>query len=210
MSHYKHMYACGEHIAAQCRCPGPKETTILDVVCPTCGAKPRIKDMIKSVPDFPIPGVTFRDFSPILRDPIAFKHLIKSMSDKVKRTCPYLIGGVDARGFILGTAIAYELGLPFVMIRKGGKMPDVVGVNYACEYGTGRYEMARPEYSMQRIHIVDDVLATGGSLQAIVDLAKAEGYDVTGCSVLIDLEYLHKPDFKVWGMAVESEIRIED
>ena len=145
------------------------------------------KDYITEVPNFPIKGVNFKDISPLLADQETFRSAIAEMGDLVGKVPDYWIG-IDARGFIFASALAVYFGGGVVMCRKKGKLPPpVVSESYTLEYDTATLEMK--EGSGTAV-IVDDVLATGGTLRAVNHLAKKSGYDVKDNLVLIDLKYV--------------------
>ena len=163
-----------------------------------------LKRLIWDVPDFPKPGILFRDISPLLRS--HFAETIEAMdglfSEAEWREVD-AVAGIESRGFILGAAMAARRGKGFVPVRKQGKLPPpVVDVPYALEYGTGVLEMQRGE---GRLLLIDDVLATGGTLAASATLARIAGYDIAGLGVLIDLKLVH--DFKWEGMTTRTVIK---
>jgi len=145
-----------------------------------------LKSAIRDVPDFPSPGILFRDIAPLLRD--RFEDTIRAMdgllSDVEWREIE-AIAGIESRGFILGAALAARRGKGFVLVRKKGKLPPpVVDVSYDLEYGSGVLEMQRGSGNLL---LVDDVLATGGTLSAAANLCERAGYQVKALAVLIDL-----------------------
>ena len=144
---------------------------------------------IRTVPDWPAPGVQFRDITPLLQDPKVFRVLIDTFVHRYMDRRPDVVAGLDARGFILGSVVAYELGVGFVPIRKKGKLPfTTVEETYELEYGTDSLEMHDDAIAAgQRVLIVDDLLATGGTAKATVDLVQQGGGSVVGVSVLIEL-----------------------
>ena len=145
------------------------------------------KNYVIEVPNFPIKGVNFKDISPLLADQETFRSAIVEMGDLVGKVPDYWIG-IDARGFIFASALAIYFGGGVVMCRKKGKLPPpVVSESYTLEYDTATLEMK--EGSGTAV-IVDDVLATGGTLRAVNHLAKKSGYDVKDNLVLIDLKYV--------------------
>ena len=158
------------------------------------------KDYIKEIPDFPIEGVNFKDISPLLADYRTFRSAVVDMGRLVKN--PNYWVGIDARGFIFASALATSFGGGVVMCRKAGKLPPpVTRKRYQLEYGTEWIEMKEGRGT---VVIVDDVLATGGTLQASNDLAKMVGYDVVDNLVLIDLQYV--PRLEIFDLEVKSLI----
>ena len=158
------------------------------------------KDYIKEIPDFPIEGVNFKDISPLLADYRTFRSAVVDMGRLVKN--PNYWVGIDARGFIFASALSVWFGGGLVMCRKAGKLPPpVTRKRYQLEYGTEWIEMKEGRGT---VVIVDDVLATGGTLQATNDLAKMVGYDVVDNLVLIDLQYV--PRLEIFDLEVKSLI----
>ncbi len=145
-----------------------------------------LKSFIANVPDFPQPGILFRDISPLLRDHFdATLDALDTLLTPPQWQSIDAIAGIESRGFILGAALAARRGKGFVLVRKQGKLPPpVVDVPYALEYGTGILEM---QPGRGRLLLVDDVLATGGTLTAAAELCARAGYDVQALMVLIDL-----------------------
>jgi len=152
-----------------------------------------MKQIIRDVPDFPAPGVMFRDITPVLQDAKAFKEVIDSMVECAAPMKPDVIVGIESRGFVLGTPIALELGVGFVPVRKAGKLPaDTLKAEYALEYGTNAVEIHRDAIEPgMRVVIIDDLLATGGTAKAAVDLVEQLGGKVAGLTFLIELEFFH-------------------
>ncbi len=151
-----------------------------------------MKKLIRDIPDFPAPGVMFRDITPVLQDPKAFKEVIDSMAECVVPTKPDVIVGIESRGFILGTPMAIQLGVGFVPVRKAGKLPaETLKAEYALEYGTNAVEIHRDAIEPgMRVAIVDDLLATGGTAKASIQLVEELGGIVVGANFLIELEFL--------------------
>ena len=148
------------------------------------------KRLIKEVPDFPIKGVNFKDISPLLADQQMFLSAIADMGRLVKNPDYWI--GVDSRGYLFASAIAIQFGGGVVCARKEGKTPgDKISITYDLEYGTATLEL---QPGNGDVVIVDDVLATGGTLQATNDLANKAGYNVLGNIVLVDLEYVPRID----------------
>lgn len=152
-----------------------------------------MKELIRDIPDFPAPGVLFRDITPVLQDPNALKEVIDSMVETVSAMKPDVIVGIESRGFILGVPVAVELGIGFVPVRKSGKLPaETIKAEYALEYGTNVVEIHRDAITPgMRVAIVDDLLATGGTAKAAVQLVEELGGKIAGISFLIELEFLN-------------------
>ena len=145
---------------------------------------------MRRVPDFPLPGVLFEDLTPVLADAEAFALVVDTLAERVKECGADLIAGLDARGFLLGSAVAYRLGLGILAIRKAGKLPPpVFSQEYALEYGTEALEVPHDDSLVRdkRIVLVDDVLATGGTLSAAASLLERAGAVVTGCAVVLEV-----------------------
>lgn len=151
-----------------------------------------LKTRIREVPDWPEPGVGFKDISPLLRDPVALQQAISSLADWTREQRPDLVLGAEARGFILGAAVAAEAGCGFIPARRPGKLPpETVGATYALEYGENSLELnADAIADGARVVIHDDVLATGGTVEAIGGLVERLGGEVVGVCFLIDLTFL--------------------
>jgi adenine phosphoribosyltransferase len=148
--------------------------------------------LIRDVADFPKPGILFKDIMPMLADGPAFAAAVSAMADPWRAYPPGAVAGVEARGFILGAAIARELGVGFVPVRKPGKLPgDVHELAYALEYGEDRLQVQRDALAPgTRVLLVDDVLATGGTLLAAARLLGGIGVELAGAAVLVELEAL--------------------
>jgi adenine phosphoribosyltransferase len=148
-----------------------------------------LKTRIRHVPDFPKAGILFYDVTTLLRDPDGFRIAIDAMTSPFAGAGIDLVVGIESRGFILGSAVADRLGTGFVPVRKLGKLPaETVRASYALEYGTDCLEMHRDAITPgQRVLIVDDLLATGGTASAAVQLVKQLGGIVQGVAVLIEL-----------------------
>ena len=151
-----------------------------------------IKALIRDIPDFPSPGILFRDITPVLQDAKALNEVICSMVESIAPMKPDVIVGIESRGFILGVPVALELGVGFVPVRKAGKLPaETIRAEYALEYGTNVVEIHRDAITPgMRVVIVDDLLATGGTAKAAVQLVEELGGTVAGISFLIELEFL--------------------
>jgi adenine phosphoribosyltransferase len=151
-----------------------------------------LRDRVQNVPDWPEPGVTFRDITPLLRDKEALDQTIHQLAEWGKDARPDVVLGAEARGFILGAAIAREIGCGFVPARRPGKLPpETVGATYALEYGQNSLEL-HPETigPGDRVLIHDDVLATGGTVEAIAGLVEGLGGKVAGVAFIIELSFL--------------------
>ena len=144
---------------------------------------------IREVPDFPKPGILFRDITPVLADAEALAAATRHLADPFREGGLDLVIGIESRGFIFGALVARELGCGFVPVRKPGKLPAVVlRRSYALEYGEDAVEMHADALSSgQRVAIVDDLIATGGTARAAVDLARQSGAEVVGLSFLVEL-----------------------
>lgn len=152
-----------------------------------------LKSKIRDIPDFPKKGIIFKDMTPLLADPKAFKLAVDAIADNYKDKKIDVILGAEARGFIIGSALAYKLGAGFVPARKPGKLPSTVtSVEYALEYGIDSLEMHDDSIAKgHTVLIVDDVLATGGTAAAKVDLVRKMGGNLVGAAFLIELSFLN-------------------
>ena len=148
-------------------------------------------DLIREIPDFPKPGIIFQDITPLLSSPSAFAAVISKMSESLIDI--EVIGGVEARGFILGSALASKSYLGFVPFRKKGKLPHTTfGAQYGLEYGYDEIEVHTDAFQVgQKVLIVDDVLATGGTLLAAIELARKCGAVVVKVLVLLEIDFLN-------------------
>ncbi|MFI5823562.1 adenine phosphoribosyltransferase [Streptomyces rishiriensis] len=147
---------------------------------------------IRDVADYPEPGVMFKDITPLLADPAAFTALTDAFADIAVRTGATKIVGLEARGFILGAPVAVRAGLGFIPVRKAGKLPGAtLGQAYDLEYGSAEIEVHAEDLSTgDRVLIVDDVLATGGTAEASIQLIHRAGAEVAGVAVLMELGFL--------------------
>ncbi|MBD8061239.1 adenine phosphoribosyltransferase [Oceanitalea stevensii] len=146
---------------------------------------------VREVPDFPEPGVLFRDITPLLADGPAFAALVDALAERYRGKVD-AVAGLESRGFILAAPLAHALGVGMITIRKAGRLPGpVTGVDYTLEYGTARLEL-RPETvtADQRVLIIDDVLATGGTARAAIELIEGAGARVAGLTMLLELDEL--------------------
>ncbi|HHY93658.1 MAG TPA: adenine phosphoribosyltransferase [Firmicutes bacterium] len=152
----------------------------------------RVDDLaqkIRSIPDFPAPGVLFRDITPLLRDPVSLSRALELLAEPWQGAGVDLVAGVEARGFIVGVPVAERLGVGFVPVRKPGKLPWATEhMEYQLEYGTAAVEIHRDAIEPgQRILIMDDLLATGGTASAVKELVERAGGEVAGFGFLIEL-----------------------
>ncbi len=151
-----------------------------------------LKKLIREVPDFPIPGILFYDITTLLKDKKGFATLIDALSEHYIDKEVDLVLGMEARGFIFGPAVAYRLNAGFVPVRKPKKLPaEVARIEYALEYGKNTLEIHKDAVKKgQRVIIVDDLLATGGTAAATVELAKSLGADIAGLGFVVELDFL--------------------
>jgi adenine phosphoribosyltransferase len=150
----------------------------------------RIRALLRDVPDFPKPGVLFKDIAPLLADGDAFAAVIDALAGCAGDGVD-VVAGIEARGFLLAGALACELGAGLVPVRKAGKLPPpTVRRAYDLEYGSAEIEVPVGVLEGKRVYVVDDVLATGGTLAASLDLLARAGATVTGVGVLIEMEFL--------------------
>ena len=148
---------------------------------------------IRDVPDFPVDGILFKDITTLLQDPAAFREAIDQIHARVRELNPDVVVGMESRGFIFAAPLAYLLGAGFVPVRKLGKLPaETVSAEYELEYGTNTLEIHRDGIAQgQRVLVVDDLLATGGTVAATVDLVRQLGGNVVGTAFLIELKALN-------------------
>lgn len=153
------------------------------------GEKTVLRNAIRSIPDFPKPGILFRDFTPLLEDAALFRRLIDLMVRECADLSPAKVVGVDARGFIIGAALAHALGLGFVPVRKKGKLPsETISQSYELEYGHAELEIHTDSISAgERVLLVDDLLATGGTAGAALRLLDRLGARVERVLVVVEL-----------------------
>lgn len=150
-----------------------------------------IRNCVASYPDFPKEGITFRDIFPVLRNPSAFEDLISLICDSIKNKVDEVDGvlGLESRGFLIGTPVALRLKVPFIPIRKSGKLPGKLRqVKYALEYGTSSFEIQEDSITPNKKYVIlDDLLATGGTLEASINLVEMCGAKVSLCVIVIEL-----------------------
>jgi len=151
-----------------------------------------LKDHIRGIPDFPKPGILFYDISTLLRHAEAWQVAVERMAALVQGYQPTLLAGIESRGFLLAAPLALKLGCGFIMLRKRGKLPGAVtGLDYALEYGSDRIEIQSDAVQPgDRVVLVDDLLATGGTMKAGIDLLQQMGATVPAAAALIELTFL--------------------
>lgn len=165
-----------------------------------------LKKIIRDVPDFPKKGIVFKDITTILARPDAFREVVETVSGWAAKAQAQAIVGIESRGFIVGAPVAARLGLPFVPARKKGKLPyKTRAVTYALEYGTDAIEMHEDAFAPgQRVLVVDDLLATGGTMAACCRLVEDLGAKVVGCAFIVELGFLKGRaklnSYPVWAM----------
>lgn len=167
-----------------------------------------LKNRIRDIPDFPKEGIIFKDITTLLKDKEAFKKSVNLLAAKFRKEGIELVVGVEARGFIFGAALAYKLNAGFVPVRKKGKLPaKTKSVQYQLEYGTDVLEIHEDAiHPGSRVLIVDDLLATGGTVKAVSELVKSEGAVIAGVAFLVELGFLKGKD-KLKDLPVYSVIK---
>ena len=170
-----------------------------------------LKDHIRAVPDFPKPGILFRDITPLLAEPKALGEAVRRMAERFGADSVTSVAAAEARGFIFAAPLALELGVSFVPIRKPGKLPfDTHAFHYELEYGTDTLEMHTDAFDQgEKVLLVDDLLATGGTMNACVQLVRQPGVEIVGCAFLIELMPLRGRDLLA-PLDVFSLIQYED
>lgn len=151
-----------------------------------------LKQHIRGIPDFPKPGILFYDISTLIAHPQAWRHTVEAMAERIRPFAPERLIAIESRGFLTAAPLAYMLGCGFVMVRKQGKLPgEVVPHSYDLEYGTDTIEIQADGVTTgQRVVVLDDLLATGGTMQATVTLLRRLGADVAGAGCIIELSFL--------------------
>ena len=169
---------------------------------------PDLKKLIRDVPDFPRPGILFKDITTLLKQPDALRHAFDKLIERYRREKIDMVLGIESRGFIIAPALAYHLGAGFAPIRKAGKLPSsTVGEDYQLEYGTDRLEIHRDAIEPgQVVLIVDDLLATGGTARAAANLALKMKSDIAGLAFLVELEFLRGRE-KLGDLSVFSLVK---
>ena len=153
---------------------------------------PDLKRFIRDVPDFPRPGIVFKDITTLLKEPEALRYAFDKMVERYRGERIHIVVGIESRGFMLAPFLAYQLGAGFVPIRKVGKLPaETLGETYALEYGSDQLEMHTDAIETgQSVLIVDDLLATGGTARAAANLVRKTGGRIAGLAFLVELELL--------------------
>jgi len=164
-----------------------------------------LKRLIHDVPDFPKPGVVFKDITPLLADPEGFNYTVDLLADRLIATDTQEILAIESRGFIFGAAVAAKMSIPLQLVRKPGKLPRrTVGQDYALEYGTDRVEVhSNVIDTATRYAIVDDLIATGGTASATTQLVLQHGAQISCCAFVIELNFLQGRE-QLNGCKVES------
>ena len=168
----------------------------------------RLKQKIRDVPDFPKPGIVFKDITPLLADVRSFQSVIDSFAKRYADKSVDAVVAVESRGFIFGAALAYRIDAGFVPVRKKGKLPyKVESIEYALEYGTDRIEMHQDAlHKGSRVLVIDDVLATGGTAKATCDLVEKMGGHIIECAFVVELGFLNGRE-KLKGREIFSLIQ---
>ena len=170
------------------------------------------KSAIRTIPDYPKPGILFRDITTLLGHPRAFRAAVDALVQPHCGAKIDAVAGLEARGFILGGAVAHQLGVGFIPVRKKGKLPfTTMGEDYQLEYGTDRVEIHTDAIKAgERVLLIDDLIATGGTAMAGIKLLERAGAEVIGCSFVIDLPDLGGADkLRAHGMTVASLVAFE-
>ena len=153
----------------------------------------RIKDRIRDIPDFPKPGIIFKDITPLVKDPSALRFAVAQLTEPFLDRNITAVAGMEARGFIFGSLVAWELKLPFIPLRKPGKLPyDAQSISYDLEYGTASLEIHTDALDKDdRVLLVDDLLATGGTAKASCELIERLGATVEALAFIIELDFIN-------------------
>jgi adenine phosphoribosyltransferase len=156
------------------------------------GVSSQLRALVREIPDFPREGIAFKDITPLLADPHALRTAVKGLAEYARPLRCDCVIAAEARGFLLGPALALELGAGFVLARKPGKLPyETVSAEYLLEYGSGELELHTDALGAgRRVLVHDDLLATGGTARALCELVEGLGGEVAGCGFLIELEFL--------------------
>ena len=152
----------------------------------------RLKSKIRDIPDFPKPGIIFKDITPLVKDPAALRLTVHQLLHPFLGRDITAVAGMEARGFIFGSLIAWELGVPFVPLRKPGKLPyDVQSISYDLEYGSAELQVHIDAFDKNdKVLLIDDLLATGGTAKASCELIEKLGAKVEACAFVVELDFL--------------------
>jgi adenine phosphoribosyltransferase len=152
----------------------------------------RLRNKIRDIPDFPKPGIIFKDITPLVKDPAALRLAVHQLLHPFLGRDITAVAGMEARGFIFGSLVAWELGIPFIPLRKPGKLPyDVQSVSYDLEYGSAELEVHIDAVdSSDKVLLIDDLLATGGTAKASCELIEKLGATVVACAFVVELDFL--------------------
>lgn len=152
----------------------------------------RLKNKIRDIPDFPKPGIVFKDITPLVKDPAALRLAVHQLLQPFLGREITAVAGMEARGFIFGSLVAWELGIPFIPLRKPGKLPyDVQSVSYDLEYGSAELQVHIDAVdSNDKVLLIDDLLATGGTAKASCELIEKLGASVVACAFVVELDFL--------------------
>lgn len=152
----------------------------------------RLKNQIRDIPDFPKPGIIFKDITPLVKNPASLKLAVHQLVEPFLGRNITVVAGMEARGFIFGSVVAWELGLPFVPLRKPGKLPyNVQSVSYDLEYGSASLEAHIDAFNASdRVLLIDDLLATGGTAKASCELVEQLGAKIEACAFVVELDFL--------------------
>jgi adenine phosphoribosyltransferase len=165
----------------------------------------RLINKIRDIPDFPKPGILFKDITPLVKDPAALKLAVHQLMEPFLGSEITAIAGMEARGFIFGSLVAWEMGLPFIPLRKPGKLPyDVQSVSYDLEYGSAVLEAHIDAFETNdKVLLIDDLLATGGTAKASCELIEKLGAKIAACAFVVELDFLNGRE-KLSGYQVHS------
>jgi adenine phosphoribosyltransferase len=152
----------------------------------------RLRDKIRDIPDFPKPGIIFKDITPLVKDPAALRLTVHQLLHPFLGRDITAVAGMEARGFIFGSLVAWELGIPFIPLRKPGKLPyDVQSVCYDLEYGSAELQVHIDAFDKNdKVLLIDDLLATGGTAKASCELIEKLGASVVACAFVVELDFL--------------------
>lgn len=175
----------------------------------SAAVEPDLRGWVRDIPDFPKPGILFRDLTPMMRDPEGWQSMVRQLSTVCEQLQPDLIVGIESRGFLVGGALATALALPFAPVRKPGKLPgEVHGVDYTLEYGTDRLEIHADGFEdSPSVLVVDDLLATGGTAAACGQLVEQAGGRLSGFAFVVELMALEGRRRLPEAVPVEALIR---